>query len=100
MVAASKLAVDYTPDKAHSNNLPPWDMAKAFAFHVCIDKVMDVTGTSSMKLLGQSKNEFIGKHVVNASSRRPTERAVRAAIVRCKGKNWYPGQPREKGGGR
>ena len=78
MVAASKQSSSFDPAATQSNNLPPWEMAKVLAFHTSIEKMVEVTGMSAQKLLGEPKNAFIAKNVVNASGGHPTERAIRS----------------------
>ena len=90
----------FAPDNTPSHNLPPWELAKTYAFHVVIEKMVEVTAMSATELLGQKTNDFIAEQVVNAGGEHPTERAVRAAVARCKDPEWFPGKPREGGAGR
>ena len=92
--------ISFDPGNTPSHNLPPWELAKTYAFHVVIEKLVEVTGMSAVDVLGNKTNDFMAEQVLNASGERPTERAVRAAVARCKQPEWFPGKPRDSGAGR
>ena len=92
--------ISFDPGNTPSHNLPPWELAKTYAFHVAIEKLVEVTGMSAVDVLGNKTNDFIAEQVLNASGEHPTERAVRAAVARCKQPEWFPGKPRDSGAGR
>ena len=83
-----------------SGRLPPWEVAKAYAFHVVVGRVADHLGMAAHECLGQRVDAFIAAQLTLQGGAHPTERAVRDAVARCSEKGWYPGQPRDDVGGR
>ena len=49
---ASPDAPSFDPGRTPDGELPPWEVAKAYAFHVVIEKMKEVTGMSAKELLG------------------------------------------------
>ena len=83
----------FDPGQTPSHFLPPWEIARAFAFHVVIERLVEVTGMSAGEILGGKEGEFIANQVLNAGGEHPSERAVRAAFARCKDPQWFSGKP-------
>ena len=90
----------FDPGNTPPGELPPWDVAKAYAFSVVIDKMREVTGKSVRSFLNATKAEFIAGQVRSANGQHPTERTVEYVVARCKDPGWFPGKCRAKGGGR
>ena len=97
---ASRCAHDFNPENTPAGELPPWEVAKAYAFSVVIEKMREVTGMSVGSLLGTTKAKFIAGQVRNANGQHPGERAVQHVASRCQKPGWFPGKPREQGAGR
>ena len=68
--------------------------------HVVIEKMREVTGLSTRRLVGCSRDEFIAAHVTTASGSHPGVRAVRHVVSRCEKPEWFPGKERLRGAGR
>ena len=92
--------MDFSPDAAKAGHLPPWEVAKAFAFHVVLRKISDHTETPAAELLGERVDAFIAGQLTLSGGGKPSERAVRAAIARCQDPAWFPGRAPEYQGGR
>ena len=90
----------FDPTNTPGAELPPWDVAKAYAFSVVIEKMRDTTGKSVRALLNATKAELIADQVRTSDGRRPTERAAQYAVARCQDPTWYPGKTRATSGGR
>ena len=88
------------PEHTQTGRLPPWEVAKAFAFHTVIDSICDHLGQAAPELLGKRCDAYIAEQLTLVGGGHPTERAVRATVARCKSSSYHPGQPRQKGGGR
>ena len=87
-------------ERTQKGRLPPWEVAKAFAFHTVIAAVCDHLGQAPPELLGKSNDAFIAERLTLVGGGHPSQRAVRAAVVRCRSSSYYPGQPRRDGAGR
>ena len=89
-------------DSEHTQKgrLPPWEVAKAFAFHTVIAAVCGHLGQTPPELLGKSNDAYIAEQLTLVSGGHPSERTVRATVVRCRSPSYYPGQPRRDGAGR
>jgi len=72
--------------------LPPWELAKAYAFSVAVAKISEHTGMKASELLGCRVDKFVAEQVYLANGKHPEERAVRKAIQRCTDPAWYPGK--------
>jgi hypothetical protein len=81
-------------ERTQKGRLPPWEVAKAFAFHTVIAAVCDHLGQAPPELLGKSNDAYIAEQLTLVGGGHPSERAVRAAVVRCRSSSYYPGQPR------
>ena len=90
----------FAPGATPGGELPPWEVAKAFAFDVVIDHMRKVTGKSTRSLLNATKAQFIAGQVATANGKHPCARAVQHVVARCQDPEWYPGKPRQQGAGR
>ena len=85
-------APNFDPGTTPGGELPPWEVAKAYAFAVVLDKMQEVTGTSVRGLVNATKADFIASQVRNANGEHPCARAVQHVVARCQDSNWYPGE--------
>ena len=72
--------------------LPPFEVAKAYAFEQVLSHVEKRLGQSSRQLLGEDKATFIAKHLVLQGGGTPGRETVFKAIRKCSQPGWYPGQ--------
>jgi len=89
----------FTPGDTLEGELPPWEVAKAFAFHTVLQKAAEVLGTPAAELVGERVDEFIAKQLTLTGGGTPCARAVRKVIAKCREPSWYPGKPSEKRAG-
>ena len=87
-MATSSLAVDSTP----KGMLPPFEVAKAFAFDKVLAQMAKHMGKSEWQLIGEDKGDFIAKHLELKGGGRPSRSAVFKAIKKCRDKGWHPGK--------
>ena len=92
--------MSFSPDRTTEGCLPPFEVAKAYAFTVALEKIEDVMGTPVYQLLGQPKDTWIAQQLEVKGGGAPNERSVRAAVARCKAPGWYPGKDHGKSTGR
>ena len=99
---AFAMSVDFNPGNTVKGELPPWEIAKAFAFHTVPQKASEQLDTPAADLVGQRVDEFIAKQVCKCRGGHPEPRQVRRVIARCQDPEWYPGKRTEarKGAGR
>ena len=90
----------FAPDGTKPSHLPPFEVAKAYAFHEALDAISRLLDTPVFELLGERSSVFIAKHLAVKGGGAPTERAVRKAIKRCQDGSWWPGKPPANKGGR
>ena len=88
------------PDGTKDGHLPPWEVAKAFAFHHALTVIAERLGEDAATLLGECVDAYIANQLTVKGGGRPSERSVRAAVARCKEPGWFPGKPPENKGGR
>ena len=88
------------PERTQIGRLPPWELAKALAFHTVIAAVCEHLCQTAPEPLGKRADAYIAEQVTVVGGGHPSERAVRAAVVRCRSSAYYPGQPRKDGAGR
>ena len=81
-------------ERTQNGRLPPWELAKALAFHTVIAAVCDHLGQAAPELLGKRCDAYIAEQLTLVGGGHPTARAVRAVVVRCRSYSYYPGQPR------
>ena len=87
-------APTFAPDDTPDGELPPWEVAKAFAFKIVLDKVSATLKRPASKLVGQPVPDYIASQLtLQGGSGSPTARAVQKVLSRCKDPRWYPGKP-------
>ena len=93
---------DFNPSCTVKGELPPWEIARAFAFHTAINTLSEQLGEPASKLLGKPLAEYIAEHVTLQGGGHPEPRAVQKVVARCSQPDWYPGQrtAARKGAGR
>ena len=91
---------DFSPKDTRRYELPPWEVAKAFAFHKVIEQMEEETGMSAPELLGKGATEFIATQVVTKDNEAPSLRTLQKTFVKCKDPAWYPGKVVDRGAGR
>ena len=97
---AAGSARSFDPGSTPASDLAPWEVAKAYAFSVVLDKLHAVTGLSMKRLVNNIKAGFIASQVRTASGNHPGARAVQHVVARCQDTEWWPGKPRAQSGGR
>ena len=80
--------------------LPPFEVAKAYAFEQVLSLVEKRVGKSSRQLLGEDKATFIAKHLMLQGGGTPSRTTVFKAIRKCSRPGWHPGQAFGKRTGR
>ena len=72
---------DFAPESTRDGTLPHWELAKAYAFSVVIDQMVETMEETASVLLGMGRNDFICSkvHVKNGGS--PTSRALQKALA-------------------
>lgn len=90
----------YHPESTPSGKLPPWEVAKAFAFSEVLQTVCQELKSSSSELLGMRVDAYIASKLQVKDGGCPSARAVRDVLQKCVHKDWYPGKPKENKGGR
>ena len=70
--------------------LPPFEVAKAFAFHVALAHIERHTGMSSRQLLGESRKAFIARQLQLEGGGTPGFTAVQNAVKKCSEQGWHP----------
>ncbi len=93
---------DFKPTNTVEGELPPWEIAKAFAFHTVLATVAEELDTPAAELLGQQVCDYIAQQLTLQGGGRPQRRTVHRVIGRCKDPEWYPGKRTEarQGAGR
>ena len=81
-----------SPEDTPKGKLPPFEVAKAFAFDVVIRAMEKQMGKSACVLLGAEKGEFIANQLLLQGGGHPTRQCVFQNIARCKQAGWYPGK--------
>ena len=72
--------------------LPPFEVAKAYAFDMVLRAMEQRLGQSCWMLLGVEKRSFIAKHLRLKGGGHPGCTAVENAIAKCKSGEWHPGR--------
>ena len=86
--AAPPMAHLLSPKDTPVGTLPPFEVAKAFAFHTALAQIEKHTGMSSRQLLGEDKKAFIARHLHLEGGGRPGFTAVTYAIKKCREQGW------------
>ena len=75
--------------------LPPWEVAKAYAFHVVVKDVAQMFGKRRAVILGKRVDEYIASKVCLKGGGHLSARAIRQVLATCADSSWYPGQSPE-----
>ena len=93
-------AMAFSPDATAEGYLPPWEVAKAFAFHKVLSRIEEVLGLPAHELLGESRDKWIAKELTLKGGGCPSDRTVRKTVKRCSKPDWYAGKVTGCKGGR
>ena len=85
---------------ARVGHLSALETCKAFTFHVALEAISKHLQQPAYSLLGQGASSWIADQLTLKGGGCPSERAVRAAVAKCKDSDWQPGQGEIKTGGR
>ena len=96
----SERTYSYQPESTKEGHLPPWEVAKAYAFHVVLKVVSEKLEVAIADMLEQREDDFIASQLELKGGGCPTSRAVRKCLRKCNEKDWYPGKPVKYSGGR
>ena len=91
---------DFSLEATREGYLPPWEIAKAYAFHEVISKLQQELGMQAAELLGMRADAYIASQVTLKGGGHPSARAIRALVNKCKDPEWFPGKPQSDVGGR
>jgi hypothetical protein len=94
------MAASFSPDSCKHGQLPPWEMAKAMAFHTVLHDIGEHLNMPPHELIGQRVDEYIAERLDLKGGGHPTSRAVRKLVRKCADSSWYPGKEPENTGGR
>ena len=72
MSSSATLSADDTPN----GRLPPFEVAKAYAFDVVLTQMEKHMGKSACVFLGQEKGDFIAKHLALKGGGHPSRQCV------------------------
>ena len=72
-----------SPDNTPKGTLPPFEVAKAFAFETVLSQMAKHMGKSMWQLIGEDKGDFIAKHLELKGGGRPSRSSVFKAIKKC-----------------
>ena len=89
---ASLMATSMSPKHTKEGTLPPFEMAKAYAFEQVLSHIQKHLGMTAHQLLGEDKAAFIARHLDLQGGGKPGRRAVFKAIRRCRTPEWFPGR--------
>jgi len=90
----------FSPEHTPDGELPTWEIAKSFAFHVVLSDVAKHLGMEPNDLVDGRVGSYIASKVLLKGGGHPTERSIQKTIARCKLPDWYPGKGRCAGAGR
>ena len=79
-------------DNAPKGMLPPFEVAKAFAFEQVLSQMAKHMGKSEWQLIGEDKGVLIAKCLEVKGGGRPSRSAVFKAIKKCREEGWHPGK--------
>ena len=83
----------FCPAATKEGYLPPWEVAKAFAFHTAVQDVAEVQGVQPHDLVGKRVDEYISEKVILKGGGHPSSRAVRKLLKKCESTEWSPRPP-------
>ena len=82
----------WSPDTTPIGKLPPFEIAKAFAFDQVLAHLENHTGTPVRTLLGEDKGLFISKQLALQGGGNPSRSAVFKVLQKCRQPGWFPGK--------
>ena len=85
------MAGPLSPDETRVGRLPPFEVAKAYAFDVVVGAMEKHMGQSARALLGRDKGEFIAIKLQLQGGGQPARQFFQT-IKKCKEPAWYPGR--------
>ena len=91
-LSKSPNANSWSPEDTKEGTLPPFEVAKAFAFDVVLRQMESHLGKSCWQLLGEGRTAFTAKHLSLKGGGKPGTTAVENAVAKCKTPGWYPGK--------
>ena len=71
----------FCPAATKEGYLPPWEVAKAFAFHTVLQDVAEVQGVQPHELVGKRVDEYISEKEKGEAKRREEQRRGDRIIV-------------------
>ena len=71
----------FCPDTLTDGVLPPWEVAKAFTFHVVGKDVAEMLGERPAIILGKRLGEHMSSKVCLKSGGHPSARGIRKALA-------------------
>ena len=89
----------FSPDSTADGELAPWEIAKAYAFHVVLEKASEILDLPAHELIGGRVDDFIASQLIVKGGGVPARRTVQQVVARCKDSSWYPGKPSNKRSG-
>ena len=93
-------AMTWSDVETKVGHLSAFETCKAFAFHAALEAIAKHLKRPAYELWGTRSHAWIAEHLRLKGGGCPSERAVQAAVARCKDESWRPGQPEAKAGGR
>ena len=91
---------DFSPKDTRQYELPPWEVAKAYAFKKVIQQMEEVMGMKAQDFLGKGATEYIATQVFTKEHKAPQVRTLQKIFLKCAEKDWYPGRPVDRKAGR
>ena len=85
----------FAPDATVDGELPPWEIAKVFAFRTVLATAAEQLGIPASELVGGRVDEYIAKQVIVKGGGHPQARQIRRVVARCQDPQWYPGKRTE-----
>ena len=86
----------FSPDDTRDGELPPFEIAKAYAFKMVLERVAATLRRPASKLLGEPVAEYIASQLTVKGGGAPASRTVQQVLSRCQDPSWYPGKPSEQ----
>jgi hypothetical protein len=90
----------FCPDTLKDGVLPPWEVAKAYAFHVVVKDVAEMLGERPADILGKRVDEYIASRVCLKGGGHPSARNIRKLLANLADSSWYPGKNSDQSPGR
>jgi len=82
----------FCPDSTRPGRLPPWEIAKAFAFSQVLKQVAERLGSTPSELVDMRVDDYIASQLQVKGGGCPSGRAVRDVVKKCESSHWYPGK--------